>query len=84
MNELKLTDQEAHIVNIRNDYELNQQTVEWECGGPSDRTTSDFEWPGKIVASDDGETVCSGWVILEGSTLKVGDMVPLRVKNNNV
>ena len=78
MIELKLTDKEAHIVNVENDRELNHQTVEWECGGPSDRPTSDFEWPGKIVSSDDGDAVCSGWVILEGSALKIGDVVPLQ------
>lgn len=81
MKKTTLTSDKAHIVGVENDLELDCQTIEWECGGLDDRVTSDFEWPGKVVGKSGGEKLNSGWVTLEGSALKVGDTVPLRVDN---
>lgn len=69
-------DAKAYITNVE-DKGCDRILVDWECGGPADRVTSDFAWPGKIIADDGYARLNRGWLILEDANLKPGDTVPL-------
>lgn len=79
-NEIMLTDKEAYITKVE-DLGLGAQMVEWECGGPDDRTSSDWEWPGEVRSMNNDGKIGSGWVVLEGVNLSVGDVVPAILKD---
>lgn len=53
------------------------QLIDWECGGGADRVTTDFAWPGNVLEYNDDGKINHGWVLLEGTSLAVGDTVTL-------
>lgn len=75
MKTIELIDTEARVTSVSND------SVELEWGGPDDRSVWDFDLAklgGEVFdAGTNGNAGRTGWVVVYGAVVKVGDTIPL-------